>query len=1363
MAFDFNVDDWEFDDNWWVSKSYSELYQVYTSIRDDDKRKRFFAKLQEKQSAEVLESPKEPKDSLAYMQLYNAGSDSGKSFSNAAEVESNIDDEIFSLEGKTDKNFKDIITLRMLREARYLHDIVEAKFPDGSVPERDLESVCDKDEKDIEKSNKEVSTALKAKTNATIENYNAIREAKEVDEYIMREVDSEAIDTFYANLIKNCGFEVKDQEDIHEITTVRAVVNNKQLVDNEKDLKIEDINNANPLYIGCFDVLRRTTIEYDFDKATSDDEKKDLTTELNRSLMANAAHRAAQKLLTDKNLYKNKTPEQLSKEYGRVITEEFKRSLILSALAGSEATAVFSEAIVIENGELKYDGRYDDKKTGEVVAEINRIIEAVNNGNIGGEPLKISPFAVKMDGDILDIETKKFAKETGLKVPGKLTFWDKTKKLYQVVKGNLFTIENAKKFGLGMLVMGGATAAMASSSAAIIAAGAAVYAGWTIANAWIMPALKKEKDSKLSLEALQEKWKDKEFTRGAWLRTAEGLSVGGILAFMGPALGAAKALKHTVRGGIIATFKGLPTLFSRRKYNTTKEKLTKRRSIETHKALQLYAARYKRDEMNLYSGVVGYVFGVAIAESGVLQSITNSDFVKGADQWVEDLKDQCKSYLNIDSDISAQTNLNDVSDTDVRAAEIEANKAAFRNMMGSFNQPGEGAQELTDTLQQGSRDSIGLQQYSRDTLDLQQGSRDSVVMQQSQDSLQMAEFQQEDEAVAQAQEAAAQAQAATPETLEINGKTYTVIGEPKEMGNGVRAVYLKNADGEPFVQYEGLKGGLWSEEQALARANLLANVNKHNPNFTFSDGSTVETNIEIMKERIEEGYVTLPEGMHENQAIYLAMMKARYLGDDSLLKALQCNDVDLTKELTELSNKFSVNGEIGTLITEEPLRMSVGATTKLDPSCMPTSDINYSGGQNTEILDASKTTIDTDAAERQLDMKAAVDGEVKSPEVYSSSRNDTALDSETADGEAFRYDKKTDEYHGWDKDGAKTNIIDENGNTIETGLKEHGRNGIEFYTQNPAPEAVNELIRELPKPQYVSIEEGTATYVFEYEKGQVELKLTYPDANGVEHGTLVVDGIEVPLNQEGCKALAERMTEVTGQKFTSVDGPEQDATHNITVKDRLVEKRAEHWDKVIKRMGEGIDGNGAGAEDIAGSSLKFVHEQVTLTPELKQAIQENGEFAFVKFNDDGRAILRVAGVDGVSEIAVQAPVSIPVDENSAISVDINKETGAYEAVINAGDHEIKISDTHQYNSDTNEWNDVVVTVDGQQALLDSKTAGAVETMVEKALLEKHIEADVNLHQPASFSQKVVAAIETGQNKAGLSRAVMRQMSAYNNK
>ena len=196
-------------------------------------------------------------------------------------------------------------------------------------------------------------------------------------------------------------------------------------------------------------------------------------------------------------------------------------------------------------------------------------------------------------------------------------------------------------------------------------------------------------------------------------------------------------------------------------------------------------------------------------------------------------------------------------------------------------------------------------------------------------------------------------------------------------------------------------------------------------------------------------------------------------------------------------------------------------------------------------------------------------------------------------------------------------------------------------------------------------------------------------------------------------------------------------------------------------MGEGIDGNGAGAEDIAGSSLKFVHEQVTLTPELKQAIQENGEFAFVKFNDDGRAILRVAGVDGVSEIAVQAPVSIPVDENSAISVDINKETGAYEAVINAGDHEIKISDTHQYNSDTNEWNDVVVTVDGQQALLDSKTAGAVETMVEKALLEKHIEADVNLHQPASFSQKVVAAIETGQNKAGLSRVVMQQMSAYN--
>ena len=287
--------------------------------------------------------------------------------------------------------------------------------------------------------------------------------------------------------------------------------------------------------------------------------------------------------------------------------------------------------------------------------------------------------------------------------------------------------------------------------------------------------------------------------------------------------------------------------------------------------------------------------------------------------------------------------------------------------------------------------------------------------------------------------------------------------------------------------------------------------------------------------------------------------------------------------------------------------------------------------------------------------------------------------------------------------------------------------------------------------------------MFEYEKGQVELKLTYPDANGVEHGTLVVDGIEVPLNQEGCKALAERMTEVTGQKFTSVDGPEQDATHNITVKDRLVEKRAEHWDKVIKRMGEGIDGNGTGAEDIAGSSLKFVHEQVTLTPELKQAIQENGEFAFVKFNDDGRAILRVAGVDGVSEIAVQAPVSVPVDENSAISVDINKETGAYEAVINAGDHEIKISDTNQYNSDTNEWNDVVVTVDGQQALLDSKTAGAVETMVEKALLEKHIEADVNLHQPASFSQKVVAAIETGQNKAGLSRVVMQQMSAYKNK
>ncbi len=353
--------------------------------------------------------------------------------------------------------------------------------------------------------------------------------------------------------------------------------------------------------------------------------------------------------------------------------------------------------------------------------------------------------------------------------------------------------------------------------------------------------------------------------------------------------------------------------------------------------------------------------------------------------------------------------------------------------------------------------------------------------------------------------------------------------------NGVKEIYLKDSNGNSFVRYEGLRGGIDTKISDATYAKLIDTINsKGNLNFTISDGSSFAESIDIIRNRIAEGKVTIPEGMHPNHAIYLALMDKRYTGDMSLLDALKCGEgVDLTKQLLDESKNYSTNGHIGTLITEKPLKFRAGAAANISKACEEVNHMGVVSGR-----DANVTTAENDVA-KEVITKSMPDVKEKetaamATSLYRGSKHDYAVDINSLSGKVMDVETKGEDFFVrlYDKDGAIVlddagKAIMQNGQPLISGAK----TGVEVIVKNPSAEFLAQNNIKIPR----RFQDEISSYVAELNEAK-EAANTPIITKGMELTSVKVDLDGQMREQIGEKGIVQYTVGKNGEKSYYVAG-----------------------------------------------------------------------------------------------------------------------------------------------------------------------------------------------------------------------------------
>ena len=378
-----------------------------------------------------------------------------------------------------------------------------------------------------------------------------------------------------------------------------------------------------PQYIYCQPLLDK--VAYEFPEGTSAEERARLTKMYNEQLLANAAQRAAQTILKDKDfLRRTEYEEGIAEYYNQEVRRQFERSVVLAGLATNPATAVLADELKIQkDGHVKYQPASDAREGVE---------DAI--ANILQGQAKINPLAVRMDTADLDEETKQIGKELQLKKidPEKLSFHKKTKMVVKAIADKIFKEGGWKKVAFNAVLFGASSALMAGSLGAV-AAGAAIYAGATAANALAMPVYdtlaqemqaKGIKGLKDRIKYLKANWKrakaakyaEEGFKTRAVIKAAGGAIVGAAtfgLGFGGltGTLQGAIARQGTMAGGKLASL-----LHSAANYVKARKISKTERSIQAYKATEQAKNYLKQDSIALGSVLAGAVLGDVIKFHG---------------------------------------------------------------------------------------------------------------------------------------------------------------------------------------------------------------------------------------------------------------------------------------------------------------------------------------------------------------------------------------------------------------------------------------------------------------------------------------------------------------------------------------------------------------------------------------------------------------------------------------------------------------------------------------------------------------------------------------------------------------------------
>ena len=390
----------------------------------------------------------------------------------------------------------------------------------------------------------------------------------------------------------------------------------------------------NPVYEQCAELFDKIQFEVPADAKAEDIQS------YKQQLLSNAAMRATNEILKDKSFkLRCKTAEEMLDAYKQEVANQFERGVLLTCLAGHKETATMLENITYNKETQKIESK--EGKDG-----IKNALEDILTGKA-----KINPAAIAVDTEMLNLENKKISKILKRKRidENKLTFLQKAKKVFHASWDNIIKKGGYQKILANFAVFGASALLISNPATAAVITGAAMYAGWTAVNAWVVPVYDKlnQEMREKGVKGFKNKWKyltnnwkrakaekyaEPDFKKRAWHRATEGLIVGGISG--GLAGGAADAMRTFARQGTMAVGKStsrIMSLFSRR--NAT-DKFLQNPTIENLNALNTAKANEKSDTIAL----AAVVFGAAAVD--VLK------YTEGGQQLTEQVG-QITSKLNI--------------------------------------------------------------------------------------------------------------------------------------------------------------------------------------------------------------------------------------------------------------------------------------------------------------------------------------------------------------------------------------------------------------------------------------------------------------------------------------------------------------------------------------------------------------------------------------------------------------------------------------------------------------------------------------------------------------------------------------------
>ena len=1061
----------------------------------------------------------------------------------------------------------------------------------------------------------------------------------------------------------------------------------------------------NPLFAECVELAN--AIQYDIPEDLDKETANKYKMLYNQQLMANALQRATQDVLRDPNLLGNtNNKEAIEAKFRGLIADNFSRSVIVAGLATSPNTT---------------DGITIDKDTGRVSYDNSDVLAGEIEGITKGTR-KISPLAVNLDTHQLGIETSRTEAVLNLKKVDKtkVPFFNKVKLLCQNIKERVIKQGGWKKIAVNGLMFGGAAMAMASGATAVIAAGAAVYAGWTSANAWVGPVWDKlsaeMRERKITgfknklayrlknwKRAKEEKYAEPGFkSRAAW-RTVEGVTIGGVTAALGLG-GATGWAKTLIRQGTMAVGKAASLTRSWFKKKSAAEKMAEQYSVANYQALQTAEGYFKQDKVALYAVLGGALLGDAIklhAEGSIDTSSIN--------ERLSELSSKVKESILPDANAASEVEITQTPEAEVITTP-EGEVVATPE--GEVVATPEG--ETSKNIDINDLDNDHKKMFLNSHKKWENTNINKYIGQFEKEGYHVSgDFKGAEKGIVQEFYKAIQngQVESCPEGMSpveyVDKLTRLMQIAPGEQKKGIELMlrdllcdeYVPSAADKQTIA-EALNTIRYEKgtSQCIIYDEFGNPCVKSMPNFGNYFGQRKVADIQL-----ETGEtVTLPVRT-ANVTVALGA------------------EVDCESGVGKISSVYVTNKvDCGCDDTPEPPVVEPKPEPKLVP--VPEQSAN---GENLEVV--AEKDILAPKEEVSVDMK---DPYAKGTAIKSGKDTYYDVDVETVNGQAKRFEGGA--VYIWDKDG---NVV------TEGGYENIRVKGIEVELH--APSDVTQVVSKLPDAptDVVKGEDGAITYVYQFGKGKdIKVVLDAPKEGETERvGHFYIGKDEIIIDKKSADALMGKMSEKTNMHFTSTDGAEQSVMDRVDMNKKIQERVEGYYTK----RAEGMENPVAPAENADFLTQKTSSQAVELTDTQKTQIMSNETKVTCIGIKDGRALLEVHGVEGVNRIAVAAPTHVDYDLAKHQPVANVGENGQYSIAITTADDKQMLVNIAGGKATT--------TLDGKPVVLDSESCVTTQNMVKMALRQKNVNMNIDLH--TDFTEKVVKAVEKATVNSGPTKTI----------